>query len=145
MACRGLHKDVVDPLLEYGANPNSSKVLPQQDTKSLPLHQAATASSLSITRKLLAKGAQPNLHSVAPDTGLTALWWAYARENTQVIKLLENNGALFSNRTTMGRSLAAILHYLRYDSMAEMLSKTPDGYPLLGPPCTKCEREVILR
>jgi ankyrin repeat protein len=56
MACRGLHHDVVDLLLEHRANPNFSghSAMPV-----LPLHESTTAGDLTLTRKLLARGTFP--------------------------------------------------------------------------------------
>jgi hypothetical protein len=74
MACRGLHHDIVDILLESGADPNfaAEGVVP-----TFPLHESATGGSLSLARKLLDHGALPNRVDDRPGRYL-ALWWAFA-------------------------------------------------------------------
>lgn len=88
MACRGLHNDMVDLLLEHGADPN----FVDPGNPLYPLHEAATSSSLSIARKLLDHGASPNFSF---PQRCPALFWAFARENVQMIRLLLEHGASF--------------------------------------------------
>lgn len=124
MACRGSHKDVVDLLLEHGSDPNfvAQKLYPL-----FPLHESATASNLSLVRKLLDHGALVNQAS-NPPRQLAALWWAFAREHTVMIKLLLERGASFGGgqddfrgKGWIGKSLADMTYHLGYDSMVEIL------------------------
>ncbi len=129
MACRGWHNDIVDLLLEHGADPNFA---PQKIYPVFPLHEAATSSNLRLARKLLDLGALPNRHGEAP-TRYPALYWAFAREHPEMIRLLLERGATFSGlldptrRGWIGIYLAEMTGKLGYESMAEMLRE--HGYP----------------
>jgi ankyrin repeat protein len=131
MACRGWHNDIVDLLLERGADPNFA---PQELYPVLPLHESTTAGNLSLARKLLDHGAFPDrdggCHFRRP-----ALWWAFTREYTDMIQLLLERGASFdgvpfdgwanqSMKGWIGRSLAEYFSKKGgYDSMAEVLRR----------------------
>jgi ankyrin repeat protein len=56
MACRGLHHDIIDLLLQRGADLHFHAYL----WPVFAFHEAAVASSLSLVRKLLSHGANPN-------------------------------------------------------------------------------------
>jgi hypothetical protein len=56
MACRGLHHDIVDLLLQRGADLHYHQHL----WPVFPFHEAAVASSPSLARRLLDHGANPN-------------------------------------------------------------------------------------
>jgi hypothetical protein len=80
-ACIGCHEDIVDLLLERGANPNygANKSLPRT---ALPM--AASSGSLSIVRKLLDHGAQIN-EAQNSWQNRPAVWYAIAKEHTAMI------------------------------------------------------------
>jgi hypothetical protein len=90
-ACRGHHNDVVDVLLEHGADPNFAT---NKTFVSLPLHEGATASNLAFAQIFVSHGALIN----RPECGrreYPALFSAFARENETMIRLLLEAGATF--------------------------------------------------
>ncbi|RDL30379.1 uncharacterized protein BP5553_10257 [Venustampulla echinocandica] len=135
MACRGLHLDIIDLLLDRGANLHfNNKYFPV-----FAFHEAAIAGSLSLARKLLDRGANPNRAEPPGQAGgshgkYPALWWAFERENTDMIRLLLERGATFDGRYKdwIGKSLAEMTYYLGYHSMNNILRKD-HGFQIPGP------------
>lgn len=129
LACRGLHNEVVDLLLEHGADPNYWHSLPVY-----PLHESATAGSLTLTRKLLDHGANVNPGCLVIGK-YPALFWAFAQEHTSVIKLLLERGASFNGikgPNWIGKQLAQLAYCLGYDSMAKIL-REEYGFEMIFP------------
>jgi ankyrin repeat protein len=136
MACGGWHNDVVDLLLEHGADPNfaSQKLYPL-----FPLHVSATASNLSLARTLLDHGALPNRPGGRlSNDKLPVLWWAFAREHTEMIRLLLERGASLDGglgdlfgKGWVGKSLAEMTYDLGYHSMSVILREY--GFKIIGP------------
>lgn len=116
-ACRGGHDHVVQFLLERGADPNHLSAGPYGD---YALHLSTTAGSLALTRLLLHHGASSQRLDWH-DGFYSALWWAFARENPAVVRLLVEHGATISHDKRLGSSAVEMLHHLRYDSMLAML------------------------
>ena len=122
MACRGLHHDMVDLLLENGADPN---FFGHVGMPVLPLHESTTAGNLTIARKLLARGALPTPMYLG-NSKYPALWWAFAHEHMDMVKLLLKHRATFDapnwrGKDWVGKDLAELVCYLKYDSMADIL------------------------
>jgi hypothetical protein len=90
-ACEHSHEDIVDLLLERGADPNAG-ANERQWLTALPT--AACSGSLTIVRKLLSYGARVN-EAVDFWSGerRPAVWWAVAVEHTTMFQLLLENGA----------------------------------------------------
>lgn len=136
MACRGCHNDIVDLLLENGAEPNyATQIL----NPIFPLHESATAGNLSLARKLLDRGAVPNRPAGRHISVLPVLWWAFAREHTDMIKLLLERGASLDGglddmlgKGWVGESLAEMTYNLGYHSMVEILLQ--HGFEIIDPP-----------
>jgi len=133
LACRGWHNDIVDLLLERGADPNfaAEKYYPV-----FPLHELATAGNLSLARKLLDHGALPNRDKGGYIGRQPALWWAFAREHEDMIQLLLERGASFrpmpdQEFRAWGRHLAEMTYHLGYHSMTEILRK--HGFEIIEP------------
>ncbi|PVH87308.1 ankyrin [Cadophora sp. DSE1049] len=130
MACENGHNDVVDLLLEYGADPNFEA---QKSNPAYPLHNSGMAGNLRLTQRLLDAGATINLPQ--PENQYTTimpiLWWAFAREHTALIRLLIDRGASLqevsgSSLTSLRRKQAAdsvcgMVYTLGLESMAELL------------------------
>lgn len=131
MACNGLHDDMVDLLFEHGADPNFAAI---RLWPTLPLHGSATVASISLSRKLLDRGALPNAPSSVKDI-YPAIWWAVAREHTKLIDLLLERGASFHGTRSpwIGRALANMACYLGLHSMADILRK--HGFHPIAPIC----------
>jgi hypothetical protein len=83
------------------------------------------AGSLTHIRKLLDRGAQVNGHLRLAGSNLTILYWAFAQEHTEMIKLLLEQGASWSGRTKdfNRRTLAQMAFYLDLESMAHILQR----------------------
>jgi ankyrin repeat protein len=121
LACSGLHHDIVDLLLERGADPNFRAGITHFRSA---LHQSPIIGSLSLVRKLLGHGAAvnrpPRYSGRYPRS--SALFWAFAREHTDMIRFLKEQGAFFNGRR-MGSDVAEMLYRFGYDSMADILRK----------------------
>jgi ankyrin repeat protein len=119
-ACYRCHEDVVDLLLERGADPNFGYEKPVGVEVDLtPLIIAAAAGSLTIVQKLLDHGARMDVPADEYMTRLPALWWAIAIGHTAMVQLLLERGA-----SLVGRKIEAALEIaeeLDLDSMAEIL------------------------
>jgi len=136
MACRGCHNNIVDLLLEHGADPNYAA---QKLNPIFPLHESATAGNLSLARKLLDHGALPNRPAGRHTSILPVLWWAFAREHTDMIQLLLERGASLDGglddmlgKGWVGKSLAEMTYGLGYHSMVEILRQ--HGFEIINPP-----------
>jgi hypothetical protein len=116
-ACQGGHEEVVDLLLERGANPNFEAENPRRRTA---LPKAASSGSLTMVRKLLDHGAHIN-EPVDFWERWPAIWWAVAIEHTAMIQLLLERGA--SLEGWIGETALEMSEELGLDSMAEMLLK----------------------
>ncbi|KAM0806765.1 putative Multiple ankyrin repeats single kh domain protein [Seiridium cardinale] len=113
LAARAGHEDVVDLLLERGADPNFSTYT----HRSRPVWGAITGGSLSILRKLLDHGV--DIHGVV---GTKALWRAVNLEHTAMVQLLLSNGVGKGYELALPRVLEeAQKHGL--DSMVEILEE----------------------
>ena len=86
---------MVAKLLAAGANPNARQV-----NGVTPLMMAARTGKPSIVKALLARGADPN--AVIPSTGQTALVWATAEAQLDVMHELIEAGADVHVRSTLG-------------------------------------------
>ncbi len=87
-AVKGKHFDVVQYLIENGANPNDSQVT--TDTFGTPLVYAALYDSPEITSYLIDHGASVNL---ATNTGITPLLAASFQGENEIVKILLSKGA----------------------------------------------------
>jgi len=119
-ACYRCHEDVVDLLLERGADPNFGYEKPVgMEVELTPLTIAAASGSLTIVRKLLDHGAHIDVPAEDYMTRLPALYWAIAIEHTAMVQLLLERGASLE-----GKKIEAALELaeeLDLDSMAEIL------------------------
>jgi uncharacterized protein len=82
LACFFLHEDIVEYLLEKGANVNDAS---QNNQRVTPLHAASASRSVSIVRTLLEHGADPNARQ---NGGFTALHSAAQNGQVEMIRLL---------------------------------------------------------
>jgi len=87
-AIKGKHFDVVQYLIENGANPNDSQVT--TDTFGTPLVYAALYNSTDIANYLIDHGASVNL---ATNNGVTPLLAASFSGDNEIVKLLLSKGA----------------------------------------------------
>lgn len=133
MACRRRHNDLVDLLLDRGADPN---FVPEKHFPIYPLHESATAGNFSVARKLLDRGAIPDRPAGGPGR-YPLLWWAFAREEAGMVRLLLDCGASFDGVTLeaggkdwawsgrgkgwLGKDCAKMAYHLGHDSMTELL------------------------
>ncbi len=81
------HPDVVDLLLERGADPN---IASQNTLHVMPLHSAVAARHVDIARELLSEGAEPNAKQ---QDGFTPLHEAAQNGQAEMIELLLAYGA----------------------------------------------------
>ena len=103
IAARLGHQDVVQLLLDYGADPNQHK-----NSVSTALSYAATYGYIEIVKLLLDRGADPNIPK-----GYTSLWAASSNGYIDVVKLLLDYGAnpnLASEFSKIYPLHSAILH-----------------------------------
>ncbi|KAL2070190.1 hypothetical protein VTL71DRAFT_13216 [Oculimacula yallundae] len=125
IAAQHCRHDVVDLLLERGADPNFQS---SNQFKITALPMAASSGSLSMVRKLLDHGAYPNEKFNTIDR-LPALWYAVATENTAMIELLESRGASFDipvyndldGPAWVGGNAMEMAEELYLDSMVDLL------------------------
>ncbi|CZR60330.1 uncharacterized protein PAC_10226 [Phialocephala subalpina] len=89
IACRDGHKDVVDLLLEYGADVNAA---PAKECGATALQYAAIRGYLGIAFALLENGANVNAPR-AEDDGRTALEGAAEHGRIDMVRMLLNSGA----------------------------------------------------
>ncbi|OIW26324.1 ankyrin [Coniochaeta ligniaria NRRL 30616] len=124
-ACKGGHDEIVDLLLQHGADPNygADRMWPHT---ALPM--AASSGSLTIVRRLLDHGACVNELTENLEN-LPAIWYAIAIEHTQMVELLLARGAnLYAGGDVetktagwMAESALEMALELGMDSMADIL------------------------
>lgn len=122
-ACAGSQEDVIDLLLERGADPNFTS-----NTLMAPISMAAAGGSLSIVRKLLDHGANVN-ESRNDFWHLPAIWYAFAREHTSMVRLLLARGASLKGEADengmfegwIGQTALEMVIGLGSESMADIL------------------------
>ncbi|KAK8043296.1 hypothetical protein PG993_005726 [Apiospora rasikravindrae] len=115
--CRCGQDDVVDLLLERGADPDFTG---HALWGAVPIRMAASAGHMLIVRKLIDHGAKLVAHSGAgPGCGLgiDAMHWAFLLEHQEMITLLLERGATIR----VGVSLATTLSHLGYESMLDIV------------------------
>ena len=95
LACTRANAAMVDKLLQAGANPNVALL-----TGETPLMAAAERGSLDVVKLLLARGA--NVNAKETRGGQSALMWAVAEKESQVVQALVEQGADVHDRSTGG-------------------------------------------
>lgn len=117
-ACAGGHWDVAKLLLARGAAPNQPSM--HFTIYRYAIHAPAVANSVSAARLLLDHGADPNI-GVTSRTRTAwpypAIWHAFERENTALVRLLMERGAQVNESLRL--CIAEVLHHLEYESMEE--------------------------
>jgi ankyrin repeat protein len=98
LACFFLHEEIVEYLLEKGANVNAAS---QNNQRVAPLHAASASRSVSIVRTLLEHGADPNARQ---NGGSTALHSAAQNGQVEMIQLLLRHSAQANARTEEGET-----------------------------------------
>ncbi|EPE30442.1 Ankyrin repeat-containing protein [Glarea lozoyensis ATCC 20868] len=118
-ACEHCHENIVNLLLERGADPNAGAKEKQWLTA---LPTAACSGSLTIVQKLLSYGAHVN-EAVDFWSGerRPAVWWAVAIEHTAMFELLLENGASLDGY--IGSTALEMAFEFDLMSMAEILQK----------------------
>ncbi|KAI1333605.1 ankyrin [Xylariaceae sp. FL0016] len=114
-ACRKCHEDVVDLLLERGADPNHEASTHQRKTNYTALTAAARVGSFAIVRKLLDHGADVDARISTP----TAIEWAFRTEHTAMVELLLSRGATLDGHP--GRRALKYCSEKGLDSMVDKL------------------------
>ncbi|KAI9652384.1 MAG: hypothetical protein M1829_001659 [Trizodia sp. TS-e1964] len=117
VACRRCHEEVVDLLLERGADPNfdGDRERGQQGN---PIAKAAASGSLVIVRKLLSHGADLCHENAGIPMGYHALYWAVRLEHTSMVKFLVAAGV---DLGIYGETILETAQSLGLDSMVEVL------------------------
>jgi hypothetical protein len=116
-ACRRCHEDVVDLLLERGADPNFDGD-EERIQGSNPIAIAAASGSLAIVRKLLGHGADLCHEDVGIEMGYHALYAAVHLEHTDMVKFLVAAGV---DLRVYGRTILKSALSQGLDSMVEIL------------------------
>ena len=118
-AARRCQEEVIDLLLERGADPNHDG-LKGMLLEHLAIEMAASTGSLKIVQKLLAHGAHvhefPESYFRCPP-----LFWAFATEHTAMIDFLLANGATLQDR--YGNATLAMAECCGLDTMVKILHK----------------------
>jgi uncharacterized protein len=91
IAVREGRKDLVDVLLEAGADPNA-----RSGEGELPLHIAVENGDIEICISLLKHGATETMNEWSATSGLTPLGCAAQQLNVSVAEILRTNGALLN-------------------------------------------------
>ncbi|TVY84060.1 Ankyrin repeat domain-containing protein [Lachnellula suecica] len=125
IACRRCHKDVVDLLLERGADPNfeGDEGITQGETAII---MAACGGSLDIVRKLVDHGADLRRERMGMEVCFIALCRAVAIEHTEMVKFFLGSGI---DLDIYGEALLKTALDRGLDSMAEIFRR--EG-PTLG-------------
>jgi hypothetical protein len=118
-ACQGCHENIVDLLLQRGADPNIGA---EKSVWITALPVAASSGSLTIVRKLILCGARVN-EAVDFWSGYRrpAIWWAVAVEHVAMFQLLLENDATLDGY--IGSTALEMALELGMISMAEILQK----------------------
>jgi hypothetical protein len=124
-ACKGGHDEIVDLLLQNGADPNYGAKNMRPHT-ALPM--AASSGSFTIVCKLLNHGALIDELNDNPEN-LPAIWYAIAIEHTKMVQLLLARGANLNaggdvemkTDGWVGETALEMALELRLDSMADIL------------------------
>jgi uncharacterized protein len=115
LACFFLHKDIVEYLLEKGANVNDAS---QNNQRVTPQHAASASRSVSIVKMLLEHGADPNARQ---NGGSTALHSAAQNGQVEMIQLLLDHGAQTDVRTEGGQTPFDLAQQNNHTDAADLL------------------------
>lgn len=99
-ACQNGSLEMVQILLEHGANPNAALL-----SGETPLMAAARAGKTAIVEKLLKNGANPNATATRKQT---ALMWAVAQGHADAVKALLQHGANVHARSETWTNVMAV-------------------------------------
>lgn len=113
-ACRGCHEDIIDLLLERGADP-TFRGDSRRTQKQYAIRSAAAAGSLSIVRKLINHGVDVKVRG----PGRQALGEAVRLEHTAMVKFLLGLGVASGER----ESFIEDARSFGLDSMVELLQE----------------------
>jgi ankyrin repeat protein len=109
------HTDIVQWLLDNGADVNQAAANPQRVTA---LHAAVARGNLPLARVLLERGANPNVQQM---TGLTPLHEAAANGHIELVHLLVERGAQINAQTDAGRTPTEFATDRHHDDVAAWL------------------------
>ncbi len=110
------HPDVVDLLLERGADPN---IASQNNLHVMPLHSAVAARHLDIARELLSEGADPNAHQ---QDGFTPLHEAAQNGQAEMVELLLAYGADPAVTKDDGKTALDLARDMGHERVVELLA-----------------------
>lgn len=117
-ACARGHEDVVDLLLERGADPNFSGDMTRTTFVRIPIVEAAACGSMAIVRKLLAHGADLTLTDMDIPVGVLTLFRALTVEHTEMVRFLLAAGV---DLNVVGKDMMDSIVSRGLDSMAKLL------------------------
>ncbi|KAL3094849.1 hypothetical protein niasHS_006144 [Heterodera schachtii] len=111
------HFDIVDLLLEKGADPNEPVIFEAHDhrTNLTPLYSAVLHANLELCRALIARGANIDLGT---DSAVTPLMIACDRSQTEIVIFLVENGANINLQSGDG---ATALMYASYKGNVDIV------------------------